>query len=147
MWLLKTVILQGQNPSGCFYFSCPLLPLCITYFRTGKKLDVPYLVYMFNVSCFYPNSVQIKYSFMDECSHREYGPYLNKYVTSQLDSMAQRTTVAQCHLGTLLQSVGEPKSVKRCMLERKELQNLEDVGKTFYSSMSPFSLSTTALFI
>lgn len=78
---------------------------------------------MFNVSCSYPNSPQIRYYFMDELTHSEYGPYLNKYVTSQLDSMAQRTAVAQCHPGTLLESVGEPQSAKRYMLDKKRITN------------------------
>lgn len=121
MWLLKTVILQWFCPSGCFHISCPLLPLCTTYFRTGKKLDVPYLVYMFNISCSYPNPVQIRYYFMDEHAHSVYAPYLNQYVTYQLDSMAQGAAVAQCHLGTLLLSVGEPQSAKRYMLDKKRI--------------------------
>lgn len=54
----------------------------------------------FNGSCTYPNSLPIRSYFMDEHAHNAYGPYLNKYVTSQLESRAQRTAVAQCHLGT-----------------------------------------------
>lgn len=144
MWPLMTVNSSVILSFRLFSF---FLPLCITCFRAGKRIDVPYLVYMFNGSCSYPNSLPIRSYFMDEHAHNEYGPYLNKYVTSQLDSRAQRAAVAQCHLGTLLQSVGVPQSAKNICYTRKELQSLEDLGKALYSSMSPFFLSNTALFI
>lgn len=58
---------------------------------------------------------------MDEHTKSENDPYLNKYVTPQFATMAQRTAMPQGHLGTLPQSVRETQSAKRYLLDKKRI--------------------------
>lgn len=129
-----------------FHASCPLLFQPTTDFRTRtrKKLDFTCFVYVLNVCSSYPNSLNLDILFMDVYAHNTYwayGPSLNKWesITFQLDSMAQRTAVAQCYLGTLLSGRNHRMQEEICQTRREELQSLEDLGKPFMPACLHFS--------